>query len=149
MSAGSEARPLLLGVGQGRGWLLGIGAGVWWSSIRFFLPCEHVHKHLSSLGSAARKLLKVTAGCSVHWDQLWGLMQWSQSFRTYFHTGVRKNQKLLAQPLDWNIPTYTFTCNRCLSSKQALASAKVWSMGNNPALSAQVLAFGKTVAENF
>lgn len=42
----------------------------------------------------------------------------------FSHRG-EENPETLAQPLDGNIPTYTFTCNRCLSSKQALASAKV------------------------
>lgn len=32
---------------------------------KVFLPCEHVHKHLELPWLAARKLLKVTAGCSV------------------------------------------------------------------------------------
>lgn len=53
VSAGPVARPLHVGVGQRRGreWLLGTGVSSWWSSIRFSLPCEHVHKH-SPLPSA-------------------------------------------------------------------------------------------------
>lgn len=125
-------------------------AGYWYQFMikqhkMFFLPCDHVHKHLSHLSSAESD----SWAQRVQWDQLWGLMQWSKSFRTYFHMG-KENPETSRSPYRLKLSNLHIHLVQ-VSQLTIGLSSKVWSMENiyNPALLlVQALVFCKT-CKNF